>query len=116
VFVVDTYTRRILQRHGHISEKTSYEEIRSFFEGSIPRDVALYNEYHAQIVNVGKHWCRAKIPLCQACPLGSFLPSPAIQPDSIAPSPATHLASLKTLDVAPPSESAALPGGEPVQP
>ncbi|HXN24549.1 MAG TPA: endonuclease III domain-containing protein [Candidatus Dormibacteraeota bacterium] len=115
VFVVDAYTRRILQRHGHISEKTSDEEIRSFFEGSIPRDVQLYNEYHAQIVNVGKKWCRPKSPLCHACPLGPFLPSTAILPEAIEPSPTTDLVPLKAVHVAPPREPAALCGRDPVQ-
>lgn len=32
VFVVDAYTRRILERHGLVSAKTTYEEIRALFE------------------------------------------------------------------------------------
>ncbi len=32
VFVVDAYTRRILERHGILPEKTSYEEIRELFQ------------------------------------------------------------------------------------
>lgn len=75
VFVVDAYTRRILERHGHIREKTSYDQIRGFFESNLAGDSQLYNEYHAQIVNVGKNWCRPKNPLCNQCPLGTFLPS-----------------------------------------
>lgn len=35
VFVVDAYTRRILDRHGIMSERADYEEIRSFFEHSL---------------------------------------------------------------------------------
>jgi endonuclease-3 related protein len=35
VFVVDTYTRRILERHGIVSAKASYEEIRTLFERSL---------------------------------------------------------------------------------
>jgi endonuclease-3 related protein len=35
VFVVDTYTRRILERHGIVSAKASYEEIRILFERSL---------------------------------------------------------------------------------
>jgi endonuclease-3 related protein len=83
VFVVDAYTRRILERHAHISEKTSYEEIRSFFESNLNGTSQLYNEYHAQIVHVGKNWCRPKNPKCDLCPLGSFLPSEAIQPAAV---------------------------------
>ena len=35
VFVVDTYTRRILERHEIVSAKTPYEEIRILFERSL---------------------------------------------------------------------------------
>ncbi|MGH9602264.1 MAG: endonuclease III domain-containing protein [Terriglobales bacterium] len=34
-FVVDAYTRRILERHGLIDGKTSYEEVRQLFERSL---------------------------------------------------------------------------------
>jgi endonuclease III related protein len=35
VFVVDAYTRRILDRHGILPEKTDYEDIRSLFERAL---------------------------------------------------------------------------------
>ena len=35
VFVVDTYTRRILDRHGILPEKTDYEEIREFYQRAL---------------------------------------------------------------------------------
>jgi endonuclease-3 related protein len=35
VFVVDAYTRRVLQRHGIVAEKTGYEEIRELFQLSL---------------------------------------------------------------------------------
>ena len=35
VFVVDAYTRRILDRHGIVPEKTEYEEIRQLFQLSL---------------------------------------------------------------------------------
>jgi endonuclease-3 related protein len=78
VFVVDAYTRRMLERHGLAAPKQSYEEIRQLFERSLPRDTPLYNEFHALIVRTGKEYCRARNPRCGECPLQSFLP-PAIQ-------------------------------------
>ncbi|RME64468.1 MAG: endonuclease III domain-containing protein [Nitrospirae bacterium] len=74
VFVVDAYTKRILKRHGVIDGKEDYETIRELFEGSLPRDVTLYNEYHALIVRVGKTCCKNKTPLCEECPLGVLFP------------------------------------------
>ncbi len=42
VFVVDAYTRRILARHGILSETTNYEEIRELFEKAlIPLDESI---------------------------------------------------------------------------
>lgn len=35
VFVVDAYTRRILERHEILPEKTGYEEIRALFERAL---------------------------------------------------------------------------------
>jgi endonuclease III related protein len=75
IFVVDAYTRRILNRHGLIGEKAGYEEIRALFERNLPRDARLWNEYHALLVAVGKNWCRRRAPRCDICPLGRFLES-----------------------------------------
>ncbi|HMF91812.1 MAG TPA: endonuclease III domain-containing protein [Candidatus Angelobacter sp.] len=103
VFAVDAYTRRILGRHGIITPKAGYEEIRSLVErtvigaasgslvavkhGSEPRHpvsrmsraprselVQHYNELHALIVRVGNQYCRST-PKCEDCPLKEFLPS-----------------------------------------
>ncbi len=67
-FVVDAYTRRIFRRLGLVPEAWSYEEVRTFFEGNLPRNVALWNDFHAQIVRLGSTRCRPK-PLCSACSL-----------------------------------------------
>jgi len=79
VFVVDAYTKRILARHGLAHEKASYEEVRTLFEASLPRDTTKYNEFHGLIVNVGKNWCRTRNPRCEECPLKPFLPGTALQ-------------------------------------
>jgi endonuclease-3 related protein len=74
VFVVDAYTRRMLERHGMATPTQSYEEIRQLFERSLPGDAPLYNEFHALIVRTGKEYCRTHNPRCNECPLHSFLP------------------------------------------
>jgi endonuclease-3 related protein len=67
-FVVDAYTRRIFSRH-HFFEKTAaYEEIQVLFTDRLPRSTALFNDYHAQIVECAKRYCRT-IPRCESCPL-----------------------------------------------
>lgn len=76
VFVVDAYTRRILERHGLIHARASYGEIRELFERRLPRSVAVYNEYHALIVHTGKHFCLKRAPDCEHCALRPYLLSP----------------------------------------
>jgi endonuclease III related protein len=73
VFVVDAYTRRILQRHSLANGKETYEQIQALFEQSLPKDAALYNEYHALIVHTGKHFCRKRKPDCEYCALRDYL-------------------------------------------
>lgn len=73
IFVVDAYTKRILSRHGMISEKASYEEIQKLFMDHLPPDEELFNEYHALFVHLGKNVCK-KSPRCEICPLKSIAP------------------------------------------
>jgi len=69
VFVVDTYTKRILHRLGLLpDEKAGYEEVQELFEKNLPRDPKLYGEYHALLVRHAKEHCRAR-PRCPGCPL-----------------------------------------------
>jgi len=73
-FVVDAYTHRVLARHGWIDFDADYHQIQDHFENSLPAEVALYNEYHALLVHLGKHYCRKSKPKCDACPLNDLLP------------------------------------------
>jgi endonuclease-3 related protein len=73
-FVVDTYAHRVLARHGWIGYDASYHEIKETFEACLPRDPAIYNEYHALLVQVGKEYCKRSAPKCDACPLACMLP------------------------------------------
>jgi endonuclease-3 related protein len=68
MFVVDAYTRRVLSRHGMISNRASYEEVQNLFMRHLPTDEKLFNEYHALLVHVAKSACK-KIPQCDICPL-----------------------------------------------
>jgi endonuclease-3 related protein len=104
VFVVDAYTRRILDRHGILPMNTPYEQIRELFESALTtsdderRDLSisgqggavhrpspmslaqrslvaqLYNDMHALLVGVGKNHCVRSEPRCDSCPLRQFLP------------------------------------------
>ena len=71
-FVVDAYTKRIFSRHGFFKEGAKYDEVKSIFEKSIPRNIKIYNEFHALIVRLAKEFCKKK-PECLECPLRNDL-------------------------------------------
>ncbi|MGE5109914.1 MAG: endonuclease III domain-containing protein [Acidobacteriaceae bacterium] len=124
IFVVDAYTRRVLQRHGLVSPEVEYDGIRSLVEAGLQRPLSKheispspatpvsvergpgpaeesrvptvhlpssmseaprselaqrYNEFHALIVQVGKHYCQSRVARCEACPLRVHLPPHAEQ-------------------------------------
>jgi len=74
VFVIDTYTRRLLQRLGLTHGGEDYEELRSIFEQALDGDVFVYQQYHALIVMHAKEVCR-KAPRCERCTLAPDCPS-----------------------------------------
>jgi endonuclease-3 related protein len=98
VFVVDAYTRRILDRHQVLPFHAPYDEVRRSFErallrGPEPRQLGeqprhpvsrmssatfspvarRYNQMHALLVAVGHQYCRESEARCEHCPLARFL-------------------------------------------
>ncbi|OIO25811.1 endonuclease [Candidatus Micrarchaeota archaeon CG_4_10_14_0_2_um_filter_55_9] len=67
VFVVDAFTQRLARRYPLLGE--TYAQLQEFFESSLPRDAALYNEFHALIVELAKRNCFKGKPDCAHCPL-----------------------------------------------
>ena len=105
VFVVDAYTRRIFERHGLITAKTRYEEIRELVERAFqqltpprsgdpptsplagprrhkfvvrraPAAACAFDEFHALLVQAAKHHCLKAEAKCSGCPLERFLEKP----------------------------------------
>ncbi|MCX7428215.1 MAG: endonuclease III domain-containing protein [Planctomycetia bacterium] len=73
VFVIDTYTHRVMARHGWIEPEIDYHGLQEHFQSRLEDDVAMYNEFHALLVRVGHRHCR-KTPKCDGCPLAELLP------------------------------------------
>ena len=71
IFVIDAYTRRIINRIGLAPENNSYITYQSLFMDNLPTDAELFNEYHALLVCLGKNVCRSR-PLCQQCCLNNI--------------------------------------------
>ena len=71
IFVVDLYTKRFLARVKIPLPLNNYTYIQQYIMNNILRDVTLYNEFHALIVEHSKYFCRKK-PLCDQCFLNSY--------------------------------------------
>ena len=69
VFVIDAYTKRILNRHRIISDGYGYAETQRIFEDNLPRKSKLFNEYHALLVRLGKEYCKKTKAQCARCPI-----------------------------------------------
>lgn len=72
VFVVDSYTKRIFSRIGSCSEGASYHELQRLLANGLPENMqtaAVFNQYHALLVELGKKICVKHKPLCNECPL-----------------------------------------------
>jgi endonuclease-3 related protein len=59
-FVVDAYTKRIFVHLGFIDENVRYMELKKLFESNLPKDVPVYQEYHALIVEHAKRYYSKK--------------------------------------------------------
>jgi endonuclease-3 related protein len=78
-FVIDAYTKRIFQRHRWSNPDARYQELQHLCESALdqkPRRERLdyWQDFHAQLVIVGKEFCRARQPRCAECPLKRLLP------------------------------------------
>lgn len=66
VCVIDAYTRRVLERLGISSNCKSYANFQSLFMENLPPDAAMFNEFHALFIRLGKETCK-KTPVCEGC-------------------------------------------------
>jgi len=67
-FVIDSFTRRILARLGirDGALEESYASCQALFHENLPRDAAMFNEFHALLDRHAKDAC-AKTPRCAGC-------------------------------------------------
>lgn len=86
-FVVDAYTKRIFSRHGWLDSSSrfkvqsskpntrgEYEALKTLCEGALSQGppagrLDYWQDYHAQLVAVGKDFCRPREMRCENCPL-----------------------------------------------
>jgi endonuclease-3 related protein len=79
-FVIDTYTKRIFSRHSWVSHNAGYDDMKQLCEQSLSQKTGsdrldYWQDYHAQLVMIGKDFCRPNNPRCDTCPLQPLLSS-----------------------------------------
>lgn len=95
-FVIDAYTKRIFERHAWCEgarpvsnssasprskhpDPYSYDALKSLCESALSQKhgaarLDYWQDYHAQLVMVGKYFCRPREARCEKCPLRPLLP------------------------------------------
>ena len=73
IFVIDSYTHRLLSRLGWIAGKYDYDKLQTIFMDSLPHDVDLFGEFHALIDRHSSRVCR-KTPRCDVCSIRDECP------------------------------------------
>ena len=66
-FPADTHVSRLCRRLGWVPEKMAPGEIQTVMEGALPP--SRYMGCHLNLIEQGRHICRARSPLCGQCPL-----------------------------------------------
>ena len=77
-FVIDSYTRRVVQRLGLDPLEESYGSYQSLFNDGLPAEPELFKEYHALLDQHAKVTCRKK-PQCAGCCLLDMCPAGVLQ-------------------------------------
>ena len=72
-FVIDAYTKRLLERMGWEIDGKSYAAYQAMFHENLPHDEYLFNEYHALIDYHAARICKKK-PMCDRCALADQCP------------------------------------------
>ena len=73
-FVIDSYTRRILQRLELAPPRDIYGDYQSVFHDNLPPDTGLFNEYHALLDRHAHETCQ-RTPHCGECCLLDMCPT-----------------------------------------
>ena len=76
-FVIDSYTRRIVDRMGMAPEGRNprYGAYQALFQDNLPPDIQLFNEFHALLDHHAKIVCTKREPRCSACCLVDICPT-----------------------------------------
>lgn len=80
IYMVDTFTIRLLVRHGIVGAHAKETEIQDLIHRELtpdeePYGARLFHEFQAFVVRIGRDFCGKTGPKCGECPLQGFLPA-----------------------------------------
>ncbi len=73
-FVIDAYTYRAFVRLGLYKGKYDYHRLQEIITAQLEEDIEMYGDFHAQLVELGKNYCKRRKTLCDGCPLDRICP------------------------------------------
>lgn len=74
-FIIDAYTRRLVDRLGWLVDGARYTDYQRLFSSRLEPDVELWGELHAQLDGHAARVCRKLNPLCHDCVLLDLCPT-----------------------------------------
>jgi len=74
-FVMDAYTRRLVDRLGWKVDGDKYADYQRLFESRLEPDVDFWGEFHAQLDGQAARVCMKRNPLCRDCVLLDLCPT-----------------------------------------
>lgn len=76
-FVIDSYTRRIVDRMGlaPAGRNPGYGSYQILFQQNLPADTLLFNEFHALLDHHAKITCVKREPKCSGCCMADICPT-----------------------------------------
>jgi len=86
IYVVDTFTSRVLIRHGFVTPHASETQIQELIHRELtpdeePYGAKLFQKMQEYLVRIGRDFCDGSRPDCRHCPLNIYLPEgEAIEP------------------------------------
>ena len=74
-FIIDTYTRRIVDRLGWEVSGNTYQDYQRVFSNNLEANVKVWGEFHAQLDIHATQVCLKVKPLCGECVLADICPT-----------------------------------------
>lgn len=81
-FPIDTHISRVSRRLHIITDQDNYEQARKKLMKAFPP--SRYLQAHLLLIEHGRRTCRARRPLCGACPLQDLCPFPRKHPEFLS--------------------------------